>query len=216
MSQEERNQKAEIRKQKLRLLFCLLPSAFCILLACQRRGTLTAEKAKEIVGDYQKIVEPVYAEVPQRVWWSARAPKNDYDEKALRTLHNLERAGYLKIEETHKEGVDSYIGRVTPKGFPILGTAPSLRGPAFRATIAYKRYDDLRSFVRHPNDPTVGHAELIWHYEKPTPLYDLFETKINKPVNRPFASYVAFFYKDYQWQFDVTVPKTDPDRVPSY
>ena len=197
-------------------LFCLLPSAFCILASCARREPLTADKARQIIGQYQSVVEPVYAEVPQRVWWSPRAPKDDYDELALRTLHNLENAGYVKIEETHKDDITSFIGRVTPKGFPILGTAPSLRGPCFRATICEKRYDGLRNFVRHPNEPTTGSAELIWHYANPTPLYPLFETKVNKPLNHPFASTISFYYKDYQWRFTVMVRKTDPDRVPSF
>jgi len=202
--------------QKLRVAtFCILHFAFCIL-ACEKREPLTSAKAAEIIGRYKFVVQPVYAEVPQRVWWSPTAPKDDYDEKALRTLRNLERAGYVKVEETHRGDITSYIGRVTEKGFPILGTAPSLRGPCFRATICEKRYDGLRSFVRHPNEPTTGHAELIWHYANATPMYNLFETKINKPLNRPFASYVAFYYKDYQWHFDVTVRKTDPDKVPSY
>jgi hypothetical protein len=193
--------------QGIRLLLALVIG----LSACERKEPLTAEKAKQIIGRYQFVVEPVYAEVPQRVWWSPTAPKDDYDEKALRTLHNLERAGYLTVEEKQDGVIASVIGRVTPKGFPILGTAPSLRGPAFRAKIAEKRYDG-----RHPNDPTTGHAELIWHYEHPTPLYELFETKMNKPLNRPFASLMSFYYKDYEWHFDVTVRKTDPDRVPSY
>jgi len=209
-------QKAEGRRQKLVVLFCLLPSALCLLFACERRQPLTAAKASEIVGRYKFVVQPVYAEVPQRVWWSPTAPKDDYDELALRTLRNLERAGYVTIEEAHKGETTSFIGRVTKKGFPILGTAPSLRGPCFRATICEKRYDGLRNFVRHPNEPTTGHAELMWHYTNPTALYPLFETKINKPLNHPFASYIAFYYKDFEWHFDVTVPKVDPDRVPSY
>ena len=209
-------QKAEGRRQKVLVVFCLLPSAFCILFACARKEPLTAAKARAIIGQYQFVVEPVYAEVPQRVWWSPRAPMDGYDELALRTLRNLERAGYVKVEEKHDGDTTSFIGRVTPRGFPILGTAPSLRGPCFRATICEKRYDGLRNFVRHPNDPFTGSAELIWHYANPTPLYPLFETKVNKPVNHPFASMVSFYYKDYQWRFDVTVRKTDPDRVPSF
>jgi len=209
MSQEK--QKVKSRKQKSLwqlVLFCLLPSAFCIPLACQRREPLTAQKAAEIIQGYQFAKEPIYAEVPQRVWWSARSPKDDYDEKALRTLRNLETAGFLTVTESHANDTTSYTGRVTPKGFTIIGTAPSARGPCFRATICYKKYDGLRNFERHPTDPTVGHAELVWHYENPTPMYPLFETKINKPLNQPFASYIAFYYKDYSWRFDVTVRKT--------
>jgi hypothetical protein len=179
------------------------------LVACQRREPLTAQKADELIRGYQFAKEPVYAEVPQRVWWSAKSPQDDYDVKALRTLRNLERAGFLTVIELHDRDTTAYTAKVTPKGFPILGTAPSARGPCFRATICYKHYDGLRNFERHPTDPTVGHAELVWHYENPTALYPLFETKINKPLNKPFASYISFYYKDFQWRFDVTVRKTD-------
>src|SRR3954471_19690450 len=166
-----------------------------LLVACDRKEPLTAQKAQEILGRYQYAAEPIYAEVPQRVWWSPKSPKDDYDEKALRTLRNLETAGYLTVGETHDaDGTVSYLGRVTEKGFPVLGTVPSARGPAFRGKIAEKKYDGLRNFVRHPSEETTGHAELVWHYDNPTPLYPMFETKINKPLNTPFASYVAFYY----------------------
>ncbi len=105
----------------------------------------------------------------------------------------------------------SYTAKVTQKGFPLLGTTPSARGPAYRARICEKRYDGLRSFVRHPTEPTVGHAELVWRYANPTPFYDLFETKINKPLNRPFVSLISFYFKDHQWRFDVTVRKTEAE-----
>ena len=178
--------------------------------ACDKREPLTAQKAQELVAKYQFAAEPIYAEVPQRVWWSAKSPKDDYDEKALRTLRNLETNGYLTIAESHDpDGTESYTGKVTQKGFPVLGTVPSARGPAFRAKIAEKKYDGLRNFERHPTEQTTGHAELVWHYANPTPMYPLFETKINKPLDKPFASFVAFYYKDHEWKFDVTVRKTD-------
>jgi hypothetical protein len=189
-------------------VLAVLLSAFSV--ACEKPEPLTAAKAQQIISSYQFTAEPVYAEVPQRVWWGPKSPKDDYDEKALRTLRNLERAGYLTVTESHgADGTTSYTGKVTPKGFPIIGTAPSLRGPAFRGKIAEKKYDGLRNFVRHPTEPTTGHAELVWHYANPTPLYPLFETKINKPLNKPFASYVSFYYKNHEWKFDVTVPKAE-------
>ena len=191
--------------QGIRLALALILA----LVACQRREPLTAQKAAEIIRAYQFAKEPIYAEVPQRVWWSAKAPQDDYDVKALQTLRNLERAGFVTVIELHDGDTTAYTAKVTPKGFPVIGTAPSARGPCFRATICYKKYDGLRDFERHPTDPTVGHAELVWHYENPTPFYPLFETKINKPLNKPFASYIAFYYKDFQWHFDVTVRKTD-------
>lgn len=182
-----------------------------LALSCARREPLTEAKAKSIIKSVAFKKEPIYAEVPQRVWWNARAPKDDYDDKALRTLRNLERAGLLTV--TEKVGGDSaeYIAKVTKKGFPILGTAPSYRGPVYRGMIAEKIYDGLRNFERHPTEETTGHAELVWHYANPTPLYPLFETKINKPLNTPFVSHVSFFYKDHQWRFDVVVRKTEAD-----
>lgn len=186
----------------------LLPLVL-LLCACQRREPLTAQKAEEILRGSQFASEPVYAEVPQRVWWNARAPKDDYDDKALRTLTNLQRAGLVTVTGGEKDGGAEYIAKVTQKGFPILGTAPSYRGPVYRGMIAKKKYDGIRNFQRHPNEETTGHAELVWHYAEPTPLYELFDTKINKPLNKPFASLVSFYYKDYQWRFDVTVRKTE-------
>jgi len=191
--------------QGIRLAIAILVA----LAACQRKEPLTAQKASEIIRGYQFAKEPIYAEVPQRVWWSDKAPQDDYDVKSLRTLRNLESAGLVTVIELHDRDTTAFTAKVTPKGFSILGTAPSARGPCFRATICYKHYDGLRNFERHPTDPTVGHAELVWHYENPTPLYPLFETKINKPLNKPFASYISFYYKDFQWRFDVVVRKTD-------
>jgi hypothetical protein len=175
---------------------------------CQKPQPLTAEKAQQIVSGWSFRREPVYAEVPQRVWWSPKAPKDDYDEKAVRTLRNLERAGLVTVTETVSADSAEYVAKVTKKGFPILGTAPSHRGPVYRATICEKRYDGIRNFQRHPTEPTVGHAELVWHYDHPTWLYPLFETKIDKPLKTPFASHVSFWYEKHQWKFEVVVRKT--------
>lgn len=177
--------------------------------ACQQREPLTAEKAEQILSGFMVARVPTYAEVPQRVWWNAESPEDDFDAKSVSTLHNLERAGLVTVTESHENGTTSYAAKVTPKGFPILGTSPSARGPAFRGLICYKLYDGIRNFQRHPTDPTVGHAELLWHYADPTALYPLFDTKIDKPLDRKFASLVSFYYKDHQWRFDVTVNKTE-------
>jgi hypothetical protein len=181
-----------------------------LLIACQPPEPLTKEKAEQILRGYMFSRVPVYAEVPQKIWWDAKHPKDDFDEKSLQTFRNLERAGLITVTESHTpDGATVYVGKVTDKGFHVLGTSPSLRGPAFRGLIAYKKYDGIRDFQRHPNEPTVGRAELMWHYDDPTPLYPLFETKLNKPLNKPFASLVSFYYKDHQWRFDVTVPKSE-------
>lgn len=184
--------------------FCLALLAF----GCPGPEPLTAQKAEEILRGYQFANEPIYAEVPQRVWWSQKAPQDAYDVKALQTLRNLEKAGYLTVAESHDGDTTSYTGKVTPKGFPIIGTAPSKRGPCFRATICFKKYDGLRNFERHPSEPTVGHGDLVWHYERPTPMYDLFTTKIDKELQKPYASAVSFFWKDHAWHFDVMVRKS--------
>lgn len=182
--------------------------AVVLVFGCGRPEPLTAQKAQEIIGGWSFKTEPVYAEVPQKVWWSPRAPKDDYDEKALRTLRNLERAGLVTVTESGVTADSAtYVAKVTKKGFPILGTAPSARGPVYRALICQKRYDGIRNFVRHPKQKTVGHAELVWHYENPNWLYPLFETKINKAVNVPFVSHVSFWYDKHQWKFEVNVRK---------
>ncbi len=184
-----------------------------LLVACPRPGPLTKQKAEEILRGYQFTREPVYAEVPQKVWWNARFPKDDYDAKSLRTFDNLRAAGYLTYAGgPTPDGGGSYLAKVTSKGFPVLGTAPSARGPVYRGLICFKKYDGIRDFQRHPTEPTTGRAELVWHYDEPTTLYPLFETKINKPLKRPFASLVSFFWKDGAWHFDVTVRKTSVER----
>lgn len=187
-----------------RVLYTL---ALLVVAGCSRPEPLTAAKAEEIVSRWSFEREPVYAEVPQRVWWNARAPMDDYDAKAVRTLRNLEKAGLVTVAESHDGGTTSYLARVTRKGFPILGTAPSVRGPVYRGLICQKRYDGLRNFTRHPTEPTVGAAELYWHYESPTPLYPMFETKIDKPLGQPFASQVSFWYEKHDWRFRVMVRK---------
>ena len=193
-----------------------LLSAFCFLLfACGQPDPLTEEKARSIIAESSYRHEPIYAEVPQKVWWSPKAPKDEYDEKALRTLRNLERAGLVTITATETPDSATYIAKVTKQGFPILGTAPSYRGPVYRAQVAEKSYDGIRNFVRHPNEPTTGHAELVWHYENPTQWYPLFETKIDKPLNKPFASHVSFWYEKHRYRFEVNVRKTSASSAGS-
>jgi hypothetical protein len=198
-----------MRQRSSQGIHAALLVACALAFGCDKAEPLTAAKATEIIGRYQFHAEPVYAEVPQRVWWSPKAPKDDYDEKALRTLTTLQQAGYVTVTGSQTGDSGEYVAKVTQKGFNILGTAPSARGPVFRARICEKKYDGIRNFERHPSDPTVGHAELVWHYDNPTPLYPMFETKINKPLKRPFASFVAFYFKDHEWRFDVTVRKAE-------
>lgn len=191
---------------RYRTLFALL---LLLAVACQRKEPLTAKKAGEIIREYQFSREPVYAAVPQKVWWDEKHPKDDFDEMSVRTLRNLERAGYITVQETIEGNAATYTAKVTDKGFKILGTSPSARGPVYKGLICFKKYDGIRNFQRHPNEPTTGHAELIWHYDEPTPLYELFDTKVDKVIKKPYASLVSFYYKDGKWRFGVTVRKTD-------
>lgn len=181
--------------------------ALPLLVACPQPGVLTAEKAEAVVRPMFRA-EPVYAEVPQRVWYGPSSPKDDYDSLAVETLRNLEKNGYVTVtRETRADGIEVYTAKVTKKGFPLLGTMPSARGPVYRAKIAEKRYDGFRNFVRHPSEPTVGRGEIVWHYDSPTIFYDLFTTKINKPLNTPFVSIVSFYWENYHWNVSVIVKK---------
>lgn len=197
------------KKMRVKTSQGMILLAALLALGCGEPEPLTAKTAQGVVTAWAAKREPIYAEVPQKVWWSPKAPKDDYDEKALRTLRNLERAGLVTVTESGVTADSAtYVAKVTQKGFPILGTAPSYRGPVYRGQICEKRYDGLRNFVRHPSEPTVGHGELVWHYDNPTWLYPLFETKINKPLKTPFSSHISFWYEKHQWRFAVNVPKT--------
>src|SRR5581483_3333197 len=107
-------------------------AALLIAAACQKREPLTAAKADAILRGFMFARQPVYAEVPQKVWWDEKHPEDDFDRKSVATLLNLQRAGYVTVTESHDAHGSVYLAQVTPKGFPVLGTAPSLRGPAFR------------------------------------------------------------------------------------
>jgi hypothetical protein len=179
--------------------------------ACQKAEPLTAAKAEQILASSRFAAEPIYAEVPQKVWWNARFPKDEFDERSLRTFDSLKKEGLITVTGGPTADGAAYVAKTTSKGFPILGTAPSARGPVFRGLICYKVYDGLRNFQRHPTEPTTGHGELVWHYANPTPLYPMFETKQNKPLDKSFISLVSFYYQDHQWRFDVTVRKTEAD-----
>lgn len=186
-----------------------------MLTACAKPDPLTEEVAESLVMSTIFLSEPVYAEVPQRVSYGPRSPKDDYDELAVRTLRNLEKAGLVTVAaQKDPDGTETYVAKATQKGFPILGTMPSARGPVYRARIAEKKIDGLRNFIRHPSEPTVGSAEVVWHYVNPTEYYPMFETKIDKPLNKPFVS-LASFYWDHGWKFDLTVKKAPGERSDS-
>jgi hypothetical protein len=189
------------------ILFAALVVA--LFMHCGKPSPLTAEKVDALIREKVFTVEPVFAEVPQKVSFGPPSPADDFDRKSVVTLLNLQRAGLLTVTmHPGPKGMTVYESKVTGKGFPILGTMPSYRGPAFRGRICDKVFDGIRNFVRHPTDPTVGRAEIAWHYANPTPLYPLFETKINKPLGRPFATIVSIHW-DHEWKIDVIVAKTE-------
>jgi hypothetical protein len=189
-----------------------LIAIFALALAgCSAPAELTEEKAREILAGVMFEVEPVYAEVPQTVRWSPDSPRDEYDEKAVRTLRNLEREGLVTLaEEGSPGGSYALTAKTTQAGFSLLGTVPSARGPAFRARICEKKLDGMTGFVRHPSDPTIASAEVVWHYENPTRFYEMFETKIDKPLGKPFASLVSFRWEKGTWHFGVIAPKVEP------
>src|SRR5713226_4575430 len=107
-------------------------AAFALLLlalACQKREPLTAAKAEQILREVRFTAEPIYAEVPQKVSWNPRFPKDEFDERSLRTFDNLQKVGLITVTGGATPEGAEYTAHVTQKGFPILGTAPSARGP---------------------------------------------------------------------------------------
>ncbi|MCM2316038.1 MAG: hypothetical protein NDJ92_12910 [Thermoanaerobaculia bacterium] len=197
----------------------LLPIALVFLaMSCGQPAPLDEQTAIDLIRRNAIDDEPIYAEVPQRVWWGPGYPKDDYDDRALATLRNLERAGLLTVSYTKdKDGRETYRGKVTEKGFAILGTVPSARGKAFRGKICVKKIDRIANFIRHPSDPLVGSAEIIWHYTKPTPLYELFTTKIDKPLDRPYRSVASIRNEKGLWRVELAIRKTEvvSEKVPA-
>lgn len=190
-------------------LFPALVLLGVVLSGCGAPRPLTEESARALILERAIDDEPVYAEVPARVWWGLDYPKDDYDELAMKTLRNLETAGLVTLAGEVEGESASWTATVTDKGFPILGKVPSKRGRALRAKVCVKKIDDVRNFIRHPSDPTVGSADLIWHYEQPTALYAAFETKINKPLDKPFRSVVSIRNENGLWKLDLVIRKAE-------
>lgn len=169
-----------------------------VLVGCGCRSApdpLTAAKAEAVVTEGMRRTEPAYAEVPRRVTFGPSSPRDAFDEKAVRTLRNLEREGYVTLQEsTSPDGTYTLDATVTPKGFRLLGVVGSARGPALRAMICDRQFDRVQNFLRHPQNPTVGRLEIVWHYTNPTPLYELFETRMNKGLNEPFVTVVSIHW----------------------
>jgi hypothetical protein len=187
----------------------LLPLVVAALVAvsCAKPDALTESTAEQVIRARVFNSEPVYAEVPQRVAWSERSPRDAFDDLSIATLENLEREGLVTLERIDKGGVSSVESKVTQKGFPLLGTVPSARGPAWRGRICEKRFAGVRNFARHPHDETIGRAEVVWEYVTPTPLYPLFATKIDKALGEPFISVVTVRWENGAWRVRTLVAK---------
>lgn len=183
----------------------LIPLA---LIMCAEEPPLDQVRAEAIIRSRMFEREPVYAEVPSVIRWGPDYPKDEFDERSLATLENLENAGLIVVEEIAGDGGMTVVtAETTPEGFRELGTVPSARGPALRGRIAQRVLDEIRGFQRHPSQPLVGRAEVVWHYENPTPLYPHFETKQEKPLDVPFVSVVSISKTDRGWIVETVVPK---------
>lgn len=151
--------------------------------------------------------QPAYAEVPMQVRWGPGYEKDEFDDRSIGTLEKLESAGLVRLQTDSDGELTVITAETTPEGFRQLGTVPSSRGPALRGRIAEKVLDEVVNFDRHPTDPQVGRAEVIWHYENPTELYPLFDTKQDKPLGVPFKSIVSLSRTDRGWVVKTLVPK---------
>ena len=192
----------EMKRFRVVILLAAVP-----LLGCRAPEPLTQELAERLILAQVFEAEPVYAEVPQRVSWNPESPKDEFDERSVRTLRNLERAGLVTLVVEESRDSATYVATVTSDGFDRLGTVPSARGPAFRGMIAEKKIDGVQNFVRHPTETDVGRAEVLFHYGKPTDLYEMFDTKIDKPLDQPFVSVVSIFRDEGAWRVRVLVSK---------
>lgn len=184
----------------------ILLLASLLLVGCQEPEELTPELAERVILGQVFQSQPIYAEVPRRVVWTRASPRDHYDELSLRTLEGLEKAGLVTVAKNGDDTEGEWIAEVTQEGFDRLGLVPSARGAALRGWIAEKTIDAVRNFVRHPDEPLVGRADIVYHYQNPTDLYDLFETKVDKPLDVPFMSVVSIHY-DSGWQLKTLVEK---------
>ncbi|MBW3670622.1 MAG: hypothetical protein KY432_02990 [Acidobacteria bacterium] len=168
---------------------------------------LDAQRASEIIRSRMFARQPAYAEVPMQVRFGPGYEKDEFDDRSIATLEKLESAGLVRLSTTSEDELTVIIAETTPEGFRELGTVPSSRGPALRGRIAEKVLDEIVNFERHPSDPQLGRAEVIWHYENPTELYSLFDTKQDKPIAVPFKSVVSLSRTDRGWVVKTLVPK---------
>lgn len=175
---------------------------------CENSEPLDAATAERIIRSRMFERQPAYAEVPRVVRWGPGSPRDEFDELSLLTLDKLHEAGLVTTSRTvEPDGTVTVTAETTADGFRELGTVPSARGPALRGRIAERVIDEVRGFQRHPSQPHVGRAEVHWHYENPTDLYPLFETRRDKPLGKPFRTIVSVSHSDRGWIVETIVPK---------
>lgn len=192
----------------------LLPVATLILallpLSCREAPPFDSTSAERIIRSRIFEREPVYAEVPTTIRWGPSYPMDEFDELSLSTLEKLERAGLVILKRSDEDGMSIVTATTTPSGFRELGTVPSARGPALRGRIGEKIFEEIRNFESHPSQPRVGRAEIVWRYQAPTELYDLFDTKQDKPIDEPFVSVVSITHGERGWSVETIIPKVKP------
>src|SRR5437016_1824532 len=134
-----------------------------LALACDRAEPLTEQKAREVLQRFMAQKVPVYAQVPQRVWWSAAAPRDDFDEKSLRTFDNLQKAGLSATKpiqtadgKTGLRAAVAMIASVASRGKNPVSTTPAFS--RMRATTSAISGDSgtRTSRMRCPSSVTRG------------------------------------------------------------
>jgi hypothetical protein len=182
-----------------------------LLLSCREVPPLDSASAERIVRSRIFEREPVYAEVPITIRWGPSYPMDEFDERSLSTLEKLEKAGLVGLSRSEEEGMSIVTATTTASGFRELGTVPSARGPALRGRIAEKVFEEIRNFESHPSQPRVGRAEIVWRYQAPTELYELFDTKQDKTIDEPFVSVVSITHGERGWSVETIIPKVRRD-----
>jgi hypothetical protein len=191
-----------------RHLLSIAAFAFALLpLSCREAPPLDATSAERIIRSRIFEREPVYAEVPMRIRWGPAYPMDEFDERSLSTLEKLQSAGLITLSREEEDGMSLVTATTTRRGFRELGTVPSARGPALRGRIAEKVVEEIRNFETHPSQPRVGRAEIVWRYQSPTELYELFDTKQDKPIDEPFVSVVSITHGERGWSVETIVPR---------
>lgn len=179
-------------------------------MACAPPDRLTREDAERLVRATFVDGEPVYADVPLEVSWSPAAPRDEFDVRSIETLEALAAAGLVTLERSGDGSEGRAAATLTADGVRILGQVPSVRGPAARGRIAVRKIEGVGRIESHPSDPTIARVEVLWRYQQPTPLYAMFSTRQDKPLEQTFASILSVTWSEGAWRGRVIVRKASP------